>query len=518
MPDTSDDTRPTQPDKIIAADDDPEDSDAAVALIRSKISALYGDEPDATEEAAEIAALPPQQLSRHQLYMQQLTESGRTPAEVQAAWHEYYTQLSDAEKHDVWREFYDQHNPPTEPTQTAHEQPEPTPVSITTGPSVIKPDRKNLRLQPIQEDEENDTDDIPSVGYGHSRKPSLIVPTDATQDSSQDDAASAPAELPKLAAAAEALGGALHEEADDSTDDIALPGLGAHRSSSRESTAPASPQAQVLPPAQANLIDETPSNDRTPDEIRENLLTTVSKRAKTTSNSNLKSLMFGLGMGGLVLLITTFSFFNERFIAPLITPSRVLSSTPLILDDSVAVGDESRIIIPKINVEVPLVFDAPSIEEDVIQEALEDGITHYPTTPMPGETGNSVLFGHSSNNILNRGQYKFAFVLLNRLENGDTFMIEHEGVRYTYRVFESRIVPPTEISVLDPHPEKDSVVSLITCDPPGTAINRLVVIGEQISPDPSDNTEGSAPPPSAAPQPDILPSNAPSLWQRLFGG
>ena len=33
----------------------------------------------------------------------------------------------------------------------------------------------------------------------------------------------------------------------------------------------------------------------------------------------------------------------------------------------------------------------------------------------------------SSNNILNKGKYKFAFVLLKQLESGDTFMIQYKS-------------------------------------------------------------------------------------------
>jgi sortase A len=222
-------------------------------------------------------------------------------------------------------------------------------------------------------------------------------------------------------------------------------------------------------------------------------------------------------MGAIVLLVMSFGFFNQRFIAPFVTPSRVLSSTPLIVDDNAAVGEDPKIIIPKINVDIPTVYDEESINEAAVQRALEDGILHYPTTPEPGQVGNSVFFGHSSNNILNRGKYKFAFVLLNRLEPGDTFMLEKDGTRYVYRVYDTKIVPPTDLSVLDPDPGRESIATLITCDPPGTSINRLAVFGEQISPSPADNTENTLPPPSVNPQPEVLPSNAPSLWQRITG-
>ncbi len=251
-------------------------------------------------------------------------------------------------------------------------------------------------------------------------------------------------------------------------------------------------------------------------DIKNQITGRVQGRAKLSKKQHFKSLAFGLGMGGLMVLVLLLGFFNERFLAPFITPSRNVSSTPLILDAGTAVGAESKIIIPKINVEVPVVYDVKTIEEAAIQEGLERGVVHYATTSNPGEQGGGAIFGHSSNNLLNRGQYKFAFVLLNRLEKDDTFYIEKDGVRYVYKIFEKRVVSPTDISVLDSVPGKTSTIALITCDPPGTTINRLVVWGEQISPDPVKNIASTAIQTDA--RVDQLAGNPESLWSRIWGG
>ncbi|MCA9342611.1 sortase, partial [Candidatus Saccharibacteria bacterium] len=108
--------------------------------------------------------------------------------------------------------------------------------------------------------------------------------------------------------------------------------------------------------------------------------------------------------------------------------------------------------------------------------------------------------------------YKFAFVLLNRLEVDDTFSLTYEGKRYVYKVFDKKVVPPTDVSVLGPS-ERASTATLITCDPPGTSINRLIIVGEQISPDPASNT--ASPVHQASTEPQIVPGNAPSLWSRF---
>ena len=268
---------------------------------------------------------------------------------------------------------------------------------------------------------------------------------------------------------------------------------------------------EVAPKPQSK---QTSVGKRTVHDLKHQLTHKASRSAQTKlkAKQHFQSLLFGVGMGLIVVSILLFSFFNERFIAPFITPSRSVTDTPIIIDSSTAVSNEPKIIIPKINIEIPVVYDEPSIEEQAIQKALERGVVHYATTPNPGEIGNAVLFGHSSNNILNNGRYKFAFVLLHRMEIGDTFFLTKNGTRYAYKIYEKKIVQPNEVGVLGAT-DKTATATLITCDPPGTALRRLVIIGEQISPDATKNIASTAN--SNTSQAAIIPSNAPSLWQRI---
>jgi LPXTG-site transpeptidase (sortase) family protein len=232
---------------------------------------------------------------------------------------------------------------------------------------------------------------------------------------------------------------------------------------------------------------------------------------------NLQSLLFGLGVGFVVVFIFLFSFFNEVFIAPFIQPSRSSPSTPIILSDSgVAPTTNPEVIIPKINVEIPVNYTVTSTDENVIESDLQDGVVHFPTTVEPGQTGNAAFFGHSSNNIFNQGNYKFAFVLLHTLVNGDTFYLTYNDKLYVYKVISKTVVSPSDIAVLGPVAGQTATATLITCDPPGTSINRLIVVGQQISPDP---TTDSAPPIDTASYittPTKLPGNGPSLWTKFI--
>lgn len=247
-------------------------------------------------------------------------------------------------------------------------------------------------------------------------------------------------------------------------------------------------------------------------EKRVNLST--AKQAKAMQH--FKSLMFGLGSGLIVLVVVLFGLFNEMVIAPFIQPSSKASATPIILSqDGIAPSSTPEVIIPKINVQIPTDYSLVNNTEEEVQKGLEGGIVHYPTTVRPGQKGNAAYFGHSSNNIFNPGKYKFAFVKLHELVPGDIFYLTYEGKVYSYKVFDKQVVTPAQVSVLNNVEGKVATAALITCDPPGTAINRLVVWGEQISPDP--NTAVDAAPPQTAETPAEISGNGPSLWKRLTG-
>jgi sortase A len=276
---------------------------------------------------------------------------------------------------------------------------------------------------------------------------------------------------------------------------------------------------QQATPARARAKKEAKLRDaRSREEIQAAIKDKVSAGGKLEAKHHLQSLLFGLGMGLIVVIIFLFGFFNEVVIAPFIQPSRATASTPLIIGDSnVAPTATPEVIIPKINVQIPTDFTQNSTDESVIENALENGVVHYPTTAMPGQNGNAAFFGHSSNNIFNKGKYKFAFVLLHTLVKGDTFYLTYNGKVYAYKVIDRQIVPPSDVGVLGPVQGQTATATLITCDPPGTSLNRLVVVGQQISPDPAGNADAAAPANTvSSSKPTALPGNGPTLLGRLL--
>lgn len=177
----------------------------------------------------------------------------------------------------------------------------------------------------------------------------------------------------------------------------------------------------------------------------------------------------------------------------------------------------SSIFIDKISVNAPIIYSEKEINEKSFQLALRNGVVHFPETALPGENGNVVVFGHSSGAWWVPGNYKHVFTLLDKLSANDIVAIEYQGISYKYKIKSSRVVLPTEVSVLNP--TDIPTLTLITCYPVGTNEKRLVVEAEQISPvtgfQPGKKIIKS---PSAVKLPSSLPWQSPSLnapWETL---
>lgn len=182
------------------------------------------------------------------------------------------------------------------------------------------------------------------------------------------------------------------------------------------------------------------------------------------------------------------------------------------------VGPEPMLIIPKINVEVPVDYNATPQHESQMK-AMENGVAYFGipgANALPGQIGNTVISGHSSNDVFDSGSYKFIFAQLERLNDGDTIYLNYEGTRYTYTVTKKEVVQPTDVDALRYETDKP-VLTLITCTPTGTDLRRLLVTATQISPDPAKATQADSSTVDESASGIIPGQGSPSFIERLFG-
>ena len=106
---------------------------------------------------------------------------------------------------------------------------------------------------------------------------------------------------------------------------------------------------------------------------------------------------------------------------------------------------------------------------------LKDSLIQYPGTAMPGEYGNTVIFGHSVlPTFYNPKDYKAMFSLIPTLNKGDKIIVEYDGMRFVYLVEDYFEAKPEEIDVLQQRFDRQ-ILSLVTCVPPGTYLRRGII-------------------------------------------
>ena len=191
---------------------------------------------------------------------------------------------------------------------------------------------------------------------------------------------------------------------------------------------------------------------------------------------------------------------------------------------TVATHEKPTVMIPKINVEVPVTFGA---KNDVKSKnaAMTNGVANFSipgASAKPGQIGNFVISGHSGGDPWQRSDYKFIFSGLPRLAVGDMIYMDYEGTRYAYKLTGTIIVDPSDVNALRKIATDNAgkpMITLLTCYPLGTSRQRYVVYGEQVSPS-YENASSDAPVEDdkttyEMPKNDPLPLEA--FWRWLTG-
>lgn len=260
-----------------------------------------------------------------------------------------------------------------------------------------------------------------------------------------------------------------------------------------------------------------------PEEAMGELRQTIRQKVVQSTQKVKKSRHFAPIIAGLLVLVTiSFLQWNRVIVGAVaaytspgnIEPQNIIANPTA----SVDVGPESRMIIPKINVDAPVIYGVGP-DHNSQMKAMEGGIAHFSipgANAVPGQIGNTVLAAHSSNDIFASGDYKVVFAQNEKLVVGDTIYMHYEGTRYAYAVTKTEVVLPTEVSRVQLDTDRP-MLTLISCVPLGTAQKRLLVFAEQVSPDPagaSQSADASTEPSST----DIPGRPSPTLLEKLFGG
>lgn len=116
-----------------------------------------------------------------------------------------------------------------------------------------------------------------------------------------------------------------------------------------------------------------------------------------------------------------------------------------------------KLYIERIKLEVPILANTS-------RTALTLGVGQITGTSPLGATGNAGIAGHR----------RTFFHRLDEIQIGDDLVVMTAEGRYLYRVYEIKVVEPSDVTVLNRN-QTDSILTLVTCTPPDTYKQRLII-------------------------------------------
>lgn len=146
-------------------------------------------------------------------------------------------------------------------------------------------------------------------------------------------------------------------------------------------------------------------------------------------------------------------------------------------------SENMYINIPSIEIkDIKITPNVESSNEQVYDRFLKYGLAHFKGTPIPGDGGNSFIYGHSAVISFFNKHSNLPETIFTKLENidiGDSVEIKKEDQILSYVVRNKKIVSPEDFSILRTQADKETV-TLMTCWPLGVGTKRLVVVAERI--------------------------------------
>jgi sortase A len=176
----------------------------------------------------------------------------------------------------------------------------------------------------------------------------------------------------------------------------------------------------------------------------------------------------GLAYAGYVLVDAHLYQAREQRIfegsrVPSSSPNESENEKPLPIADGGVIGEME---VPRLGLKVIVVQgDSPTI--------LRRAVGHIRQTALPGESGNAALTGHRDS----------FFRPLRNIQAGDAITFKTADAEFQYQVESTAVVPPSDVSVLQPSSER--TLTLITCFPfyyVGAAPDRFIVRARQLEP------------------------------------
>ena len=147
-------------------------------------------------------------------------------------------------------------------------------------------------------------------------------------------------------------------------------------------------------------------------------------------------------------------------------------------DKATHIGDIfGRLYVPRFGAHYVRLIGQGTVWHPVLNEI---GIGHYVSSALPGEVGNFAIAAH-------RGGFGGSFHDIHKLTTGDLVYVETEAGWFSYEYLATKIVDPSDTSVLKPVPPElkgstagEKYLTMTSCTPIWVNTHRIVVWFKQI--------------------------------------
>lgn len=157
------------------------------------------------------------------------------------------------------------------------------------------------------------------------------------------------------------------------------------------------------------------------------------------------------------------------------------SSKPIIVNKEYS--ENMYITIEGIGIkDIRITPNVDSSSEEIYDKFLKYGLAHFRGTPLPGDGGNSFIYGHSAVESFFSNHSNLPETIFTKLDDidiGNEVSIDRDGEVIKYVVRNKRIVSPDDFSILKTQGDKETL-TMMTCWPLGVGTKRLVVVAERL--------------------------------------
>lgn len=155
-------------------------------------------------------------------------------------------------------------------------------------------------------------------------------------------------------------------------------------------------------------------------------------------------------IAGIALVCLSLALFIARYNPYRLAFTAQPIPTPHTENETVMTSEPIRISLPDISIDLPIVR---STIHDQKWETSSQGVSYLDLSPIPGQKGNSILYGHNWTNLLGP---------LVHAKPGQRIYISYaDGSVSTFKIQATALVSPQDTSILAP--SNDIRVTIYTC-------------------------------------------------------